>query len=232
MQQKTDISELENLLRPNGLLILGAFDASDQEAVFFGDEQPDDRQIILVGNAGSSIWPAFTASPENGDGLPHPLDRWSRRIGTAVAAELDARVVFPFEGPPYPAFLNWTERSGQAFPSPLSMFIHGEYGLWHAYRFALLLPGTASRFPQGGQAVSPCLSCTGQPCLTACPVDAFTGEAYRVGKCVAYLAGDEHSDCRQAGCGARRACPFEAGFQYRPVHARFHMEAFLLSQIP
>lgn len=185
---------------------------------------------MLVGNAGSSLWPAFTRSPENGDGQPQPMDRWSRRIGTAVAVELGARVVFPFDGPPYPPVLNWAMRSGQAFPSPISMYIHGAFGLWHAYRFALLLPAQATGIASLDVAENPCLSCSRQPCLSACPVGAFTGDEYLVDNCVNYLAADEHSDCRQQGCKARTACPFAPGLQYRPRHARFHMEAFLASQ--
>lgn len=219
----TDISDIDVLLQPYGLVVLGAFD----EAV------PEEQtlQIVLVGNAGSSIWPAFTGSGEYGDDLPHPLDRWSKRVGTAVAKELGADVVFPFEGPPYPPVLDWAGNSGQASPSPISLFIHREYGLWHAYRFVLLLREPLSGSPPALHLDSPCLSCTDQPCLTACPVDAFTVGKYEVDDCVAYLAGDEYSVCRQQGCAARRACPVATDFQYRASHARFHMDAFLASQI-
>jgi len=209
----TDISAIEDLLQPHGLLVLGTLDG-----------------IVLVGNAGSSMWPAFSSSQESSDGLPHPLDRWSRRIGTTVAVELDADVVFPFEGPPYPPVLDWARRAGQAYPSPISLFIHQKYGLWHAYRFALLLRGPPSGFPPVAHVASPCLSCPTQPCLSACPVDAFTGDTYRVDDCVAYLAGDERSECRQRGCSSRRACPIGVELQYQTGHARFHMNAFLAAQ--
>jgi hypothetical protein len=97
---------IEELLRPHGLVILGLL--------------PD---AVLVGNAGSSCWRHFELSAEFMDGQPHPMDRWSRRIGLA-----------------------------------------------------------------------------------------------------------ENSSCRQRGCGARRACPAGVEFHYRASHARFHMEAFLVSQ--
>lgn len=187
-------------------------------------------QIVLIGNAGSSIWDIFCASAEFKDGLPHPMDRWSRRIGTELALETGAEVLFPFDGPPYPPVLDWARQAGQAFPSPVSMSIHGVYGLWHAYRFALLfrdaLCGSASSPPLS----NPCLDCAGRPCLSSCPVDAFSPGEYRLRDCVDYLAADARSDCRQTGCAARRACPFAAGFRYVKPHARFHMEAFLLSQ--
>ncbi len=209
----TDISVIESLVISSGLVVLGVID-----------------EIVLVGNAGSTFWPVFASSHESGDGLPHPLDRWTRRIGTAVAAELNADVVFPFEGPPYPPVLDWARRAGQAYPSPISLFIHQKYGLWHAYRFALLLRGPPSGLPPVSHESSPCLSCPTQPCLSACPVDAFTGNTYRLDDCVNWLAGDAGSECRQHGCSARRACPIGVELHYETGHARFHMNAFLAAQ--
>ena len=208
-----DISVLKQLLEPHGLVVLG---------------KVADR--LLIGNAGSAFWSSFERSPEFEDGQPHPLDRWSERIGRSVAAELDARVVFPFQGPPYPPVLKWASESGQAFPSPISMFIHREYGLWHAYRFVLVFNEPLSELPPVPATESPCLSCPGRPCLDACPVNAFSDSGYRVGDCVEFLAADDSSDCRKAGCGARRACPYRPQFRYRPRHAEFHMTAFLKSQ--
>ena len=213
-----ELSLLEHSLRAYGLLVLGIL------------EESADSQIVLIGNAGSSIWPLFAKSPENQDGLAHPMDRWSKRVGSSIASELEADVIFPFEGPPYPPVLNWTEQAGQAFPSPISMFIHRKYGLWHAYRFALLLKEPLSGAKEPGPGVSPCLSCATQPCLEACPVDAFTSEKYRVGDCVDYLASDTDSPCREQGCTARKACPVAVQNQYDSAHARFHMKAFLAAQ--
>jgi len=255
----TDISEIRSLIEPHGLVILGTLEGVEPEAYSCGNGRPEPGQgsagnaagavlpqakkrrrsavaretpLLLVGNAGSSLWPAFAGSRENSDGLPHPMDRWSKRIGTAVAAELESVAVFPFDGPPYPPVLDWAKQAGQAYPSPISMFIHGKYGLWHAYRFALLLRGPLSGIPPSAPEVQPCLSCAEQPCLSACPVDAFADDRYLVDDCVAYLAASEHSDCRQSGCRARRACPFGVEFHYQAGHARFHMNAFLVSQRP
>ncbi|NCF62022.1 MAG: hypothetical protein GWP58_04150 [Gammaproteobacteria bacterium] len=208
-----DISVLRQLLEAHGLVVLGEF---------------SDR--LLVGNAGSAFWSCFERSPEFLDNQPHPLDRWSQRIGRSVAAELNARVVFPFQGPPYPPVLKWASESGQAFQSPISMYIHREYGLWHAYRFILVFPEPLSGLPPLPATESPCLSCPDQPCLDACPVNAFSDGGYRVGDCVDFLAVNESSGCRKAGCEARRACPVAMQYQYLPRHAQFHMDAFLKSQ--
>lgn len=208
-----DRATIERLLEPHGLVIIAVL-----------------KELVLIGNAGSSIWHAFEASPEFADGRPDPMDRWSRRIGLAVAAELDAQAVFPFEGPPYPPFLEWAKSAGSAFPSPIAMFIHPDYGLWHAYRFALRLNVPFSDQPPADPARSPCLSCRDQPCLSACPVDAFSEASYHVDRCVGFLHADDTSDCTRRGCAARRACPVAKPFHYLPAQARFHMEAFLRAQ--
>jgi ferredoxin len=226
----TDVPAVNELLQDHGLLVLGAVEAIVPAEFLPGGDRPAGRHLVLAGNAGSTIWPAFERSPEKHDGLPHPMDRWSRRIGTDIACELDAGVIFPFEGPPYPPVLDWARQSGQAFPSPISMFIHGQYGLWHAYRFVLVFSQPVEEPFHATQSRHPCLSCATQACLSACPVDAFTPDHYRVKDCVSYLADTEISDCRQYGCNARRACPVAAEFHYRPGQARFHMQAFLESQ--
>jgi hypothetical protein len=225
----SDISELAKLLEPHGLVMLAVLDGTGIEGLPAPGNESKTRQLLLVGNAGSSVWPAFTESPEYGDDLPDSLDRWSRRIAEQIAGRIGGTAIFPWEGPPYPPFLAWAGLGERVFSSPLSMFIHSEYGLWHAYRFALVLPGRHAG-PEGVQSsASPCLSCTSQPCLDACPVDAFDGKTYAVHQCIDFLQADPHSACRQQGCGARRACPVGKSFTYLPDHARFHMDAFVKS---
>lgn len=217
----TDISEIQDLLRPHGLVVLGVVDPSDSD---------QDSSLLLAGNTGSDMWSVFVESAEFADADPDPLDRWSRRVGETVAVKLGAEVLFPFEGPPYPPFLKWAQQTGRAFPSPLSMFIHRDHGLWHAYRFALRLRITPARGPVYPADASPCLSCIAQPCLDACPVEAFSTGAYRVDDCLAYLAESANSVCRKTGCRARRACPVAVENQYRSEHAQYHMEAFVHSE--
>lgn len=227
----TDISDIETLLDPYGLVILAIGDMPGTDACASNDVYSGTRQMVLAGNAGSAMWGTFSDSPEYHDGRPDPLDRWSRRVGTDVASGLDARVVFPFEGPPWPPVLEWARRTGAVFPSPISMFIHSGYGLWHAYRFALLFDKPLPGVEPAPSRENPCLSCETRPCLSACPVDAFTGKVYRVDDCVAYLSADRDSNCRRTGCAARTACPFAVEFRYGGEHAGFHMAAFLEAQL-
>ena len=216
----TDRSSLDKLLDRYGLVVLGVIDIPGPSR---------ESALVLVGNAGSAMWSSFIEAPEFFDGGPNPLDRWTRRVGSAVASKLGAEVVFPFDGPPYPPFLEWARQTGQAFPSPLSMFIHGDHGLWHAYRFALKMTEAPAGRAFESAHTSPCLSCPSQPCLEACPVSAFSTGEYQVDACMAYLTEHTDSSCREVGCKARRACPVGAGNQYEPAHARFHMDAFVRS---
>lgn len=182
--------------------------------------------IVLVGNIGSSLWPVFSVSPEFSDGRPDPLDRWSRRVGAALAEHLGAGVVYPFDGPPYWPFQSWAGRCGETAVSPLAVLIHARFGLWHAYRFALVfaeLPATGTvRLDVG----SPCLGCTAKPCLDACPVGAFGDRGYDLEACVAHLHGAQ-AVCPDQGCLARRACPVGTRYTYVAEQRRFHMDAFM-----
>lgn len=209
-----DRSDIGRLLEPHGLAVLG--------------ELPS---IVLIGNIGSAIWKPFRQSVEYLDGEPHPMDRWTRRIGLQVADALGAHAVFPFEGPPYPPFLNWAGQTGRVSPSPISMYIHHEHGLWHAYRFALIVPGQQPVAETRTVPASPCLTCTSQPCLESCPVGAFTPGDFRVGDCVGFLASEPAPACLTSGCASRRACPVSSPKRYREEQAEFHMQSFLNDMI-
>jgi ferredoxin len=223
-------SSLHKLLKPYGLLLLGSLRVSPEDQVPDVAENCPAGQLLMIGNGGSSLWPAFGQSPEYRDGKADPLDRWSRRVADELARVLAGRAIFPFDGPPYPPFLSWAQKAGQVAPSRISMFIHAQFGLWHAYRFALALAEPLESLPQVSEFISPCLDCEKKPCLEACPVQAFTGKTYRVDQCMEYLATDTESACRQSGCEARRACPFAREFTYQAAHARFHMDAFVRSR--
>ena len=65
-------------------------------------------------------------------------------------------------------------------PSPLGILMHPEYGLWHAYRGALLFDVEISiQVPH--EPIHLCDLCIGKPCLKSCPVDAYSdaGFAYQ-----------------------------------------------------
>jgi hypothetical protein len=224
-------TRLRSLLQPFGLLLIGSLKIDhDDHIPDIADELPA-RQVLLIGNGGSSFWPVFSQSSEYQDGMSDPLDRWSRRVGRTLADKMGGRAIYPFEGPPHPPFLSWAAKTGKVVSSRLALFIHERFGLWHAYRFALAISQTHEQETSGAEIESPCLSCQDQPCLEACPVDAFANQSYQADLCMDYLLGDATSACRDQGCAARRACPVGKSFAYLPVHAKFHMDAYVKPHI-
>ena len=204
-----------NVIRRASFMPLGWFEPAP------GDGVPgQSRFVILIGNAGPDMFRRFSRARGTGS-----LDRWTKTAVDALAADLDADAVYPFEKP-YPPFLAWARRGGAGHVSPLGLNIHSTYGLWHAYRAALLFP-VAFDLPRQSPGAHPCETCIAKPCLSACPVNAFSGSAYDVGTCASHLRTTAGANCMEGGCLARRACPVGQGFAYRPEQMRFHMTAFL-----
>jgi ferredoxin len=188
--------------------------------------------IVLLGFTGSLQWAVFKNSPEAGDGLPHPLDRWSRRAVSSLARELGALEFYPSGTPAAPVpFQRLAFRSEPVHQSPIGLLIHPTWGLWHAYRGALGLPDRIE-LPNVPPSAHPCSSCQAKPCLSSCPVNAFRPRSFDLNACVNHVLSDAGSDCRENGCRARRACPVGAEFRYLPDQTRFHMHAFLRAGAP
>ena len=192
---------------------------------------PDDRvplageTCVLVGNVGRSFWRTFQGGRRAGK---NPLEDWTHNVLTRVATDLDAKVLFPFDGPPYLPFQKWARRAEPVYPSPIGPLIHAKYGLWHAYRGMLVFTAKFA-VPPLALGHSPCDDCRDKPCLTTCPVDAFEVASYKVRSCTQHISSDQGLDCMVRGCLARRACPVGQEYVYEPEQAEFHMLAFLNS---
>ena len=197
-----------NRIRRESFTPLGWFAPSDMENTAF---------VILIGNAGPQMFQRFA---QEGGGS---LDDWTRAIVEPMAVDLDARAMFPFDVPHLP-FLSWARRGGAGHVSPLGLNIHPTYGLWHAYRAALLFP-VAFDLPHASIGAHPCETCVAKPCLDACPVQAFDGKDYNISACGAHVNTGANS-CMDGGCLARLSCPVGVQYQYAKPQAQFHMKAF------
>jgi hypothetical protein len=133
------LNELVAKLEPAGLYLRGVLRLTTEEIESLEIDSYEEISIALVGNIGSSYWPVFSQSSEYKDGQPDPLDRWSKRVAEQVAKEIGASAIYPFEGPPYFPFQQWARRAEALSQSPLGLMIHPQYGLWHSYRFGLLM---------------------------------------------------------------------------------------------
>lgn len=209
-------------LRPAGLVCLGGFVPRPDDGVPAGSGLADGGCLLLVGNAGPAMWDCFRAAT---GAVGASLDDWTRAAIDPLAVTLAAAAFYPFAGPPYLPFQRWAERSGAAFASPLGLAIHPQFGLWHAYRAALLFDKAVDGIVPA-VASSPCESCAERPCLRACPVGAFTADGYDVPVCRGHLEREEGAACREGGCLARHACPVGRAYTYAPEQATFHMAAF------
>ena len=209
-----------------GLASRGAFHVDMDDGVPpFGGGAPA-ATLVLVGNTGPGMWAVFAASDEANDGAPDALDRWSRRVVSRLAKSLGGAAHFPFGGPPYLPFIRWAQRAGPVYPSPIGPLVHPDYGLWHAYRGAIAFRKILDLPPRDDRA-NPCETCTERPCLSSCPVGAFSADGYDVERCVTHIAGRSGTACLETGCLARHACPVGRDAAYAAPQAAFHMRAFL-----
>ena len=199
---------LAEMLAPHGLIPRGALrlDPAESRAL-------NAKFLYLIGHAGSSIWPHFTDwLQEQEQALETPLDAWSEHVITPIAAALGGRAIFPSQRPHFP-FQQWAMRAEGLKPSPLGILIHPVYGLWHVFRGAIVFEDEI--LIQAPQRQShPCDLCAGKPCLSACPVNAFSPGGYDVQACKTHLGSGVGHDCMDSGCRARLACPVGSEFRY------------------
>jgi ferredoxin-like protein FixX len=201
-------------LTPTGMAARGGFNP--------GDAQPA-AGIVIVGNIGGAMWPNFRLAEQPVD---DPLDHWTRSVLAPIAAKLGATLLHPSDRP-YQPFQRWAQQADDVWPSPLGLLVHAEYGLWHAYRGALLFPDPIEGLPPTGAVESPCVTCADQPCLQACPVNAFTGDGYDADGCRTHVRSNNDPRCSELGCAARLACPLGTEHRYGYDQMQFHMRAFV-----
>jgi hypothetical protein len=224
------IEDLEKALDRLGLRIRGGFPVTDDLATADGipEVAPGHpaRYLLLVGNAGPAMHRVFFETMGSAPSGRHPLDTWTSGVIEPLAASMGAHALFPFGGPPWFPFQRWAARAEGLKASPLGILIHPEYGLWHAYRAALLFDRSIGG-PDPQSLGFPCESCAERPCLATCPVGAISSQGYEVDRCATHVGSAAGENCRLAGCIARRACPVGRGFEYSANALQFHMKAFL-----
>ncbi|AXS42336.1 hypothetical protein D1F64_00670 [Breoghania sp. L-A4] len=222
----SDATRLSKRLAGAGFLALGGFHPRADDSVPAQGGAPA-RTLLLIGNAGPALWQRFSASPEYADGAGNPLDRFTRRVLSAIAAHFGFTPLFPFDGPPYHPFQGWALRAGGFSRAPMGVLAHEIYGPWAAFRAAFVSTERFGTFRMNGVA-GPCESCTEKPCIAACPAGALTPTAYDVPLCHARLMRDHAGDAGCIlGCMARLACPHGAEFTQTPEQARHHMRSFV-----
>ncbi len=183
------------------------------------------RTDIAVGSAGEAFWNAVSASREWTENHDDPIDRYTaRQINSLLRADKGEEAIYPFDGDA-PNFVRlWPATFPQLAGSQLGPMIHPIYGLWMAARAHIILPEAYFKFEQA-PAFAPCESCEDKPCLSACPVGAFSAsKPYNHLACAAYLKQDPA--CFSVGCDARAACPYGQSWQLPKDQAQYHQSRF------
>jgi hypothetical protein len=217
------IEDIRAALSPHGISVRGVvhFDGDGPEMVSGAQA----RTVVLLGNIGGSIWPAFSAwHSKRGRDVANPLDAWSVDIIRPVAQSLGGQAYFPSEKPWQP-FQQWAMRGEGLKASPLGVLIHPHYGLWHGYRGAI---GFAERIGESSIPFErhPCDDCVEKPCLATCPADAVRATVFDVPACRSHIRSPAgKAGCMLSGCIARNACPIGVEHRYPLEQLQFHMAA-------
>ncbi|TPL00080.1 MULTISPECIES: 4Fe-4S dicluster domain-containing protein [unclassified Mesorhizobium] len=219
------VEEIAAVLAASGLILRGGFSFGDDAVAPAGPSGAPAKSMLLVGQAGAAPWPHFQRwLRQRTRGVANPLDTWSREVIGAVAQGCGARAVSPSDRP-YLPFQQWAMRAEGLKPSPLGILMHPTYGLWHAYRGALLFEDEIS-LPEAHEPIHLCDICVEKPCLKSCPVDAYSGQGFAHEACLDHVRGSRGEPCRAGGCLDRNACPYGTSYRYPPEVQAFHMTAF------
>ncbi len=214
---------IDTELAGTGLFVRGAFHPEPEDGVRALADGCAAQTAVLVGNAGKGMWRAFRRDvPEIGG--KDPLDIWVDAHLERAAAAVGAELVFATRKP-WPPIQRWALKAGGVFQSPIGILIHPEYGLWHVYRAAFLFADRLQLPEAAAARTSPCDSCAEKPCLTTCPVDAFTPGGFEALACVGHVESRKGKACAAGGCLARRACPVGRSHAYVAEQGAFHMAA-------
>ncbi|TWB61745.1 ferredoxin [Rhizobium sp. ERR 922] len=221
--------QLRAALRVHGVFVRGSLSFHEGEGPLLTDGTPA-RSVILLGNIGGSIWPAFSKwldMPVNRT-RKNPLDDWSKAIIRPVASRLGATAYFPSDTPWQP-FQRWAMQAEGLKTSPLGILIHPNYGLWHGYRGALGFADALEGMEVSPFSPHPCDLCVEKPCLAACPVGAIAAAGFDLSGCRSHLRTPQGQvGCMAGGCLARNACPVGANYRYPAEQLAFHMAALQL----
>ncbi|WP_378950386.1 hypothetical protein [Mesorhizobium sp. ANAO-SY3R2] len=219
------LEDISAALAGHGLIQRGGFAFGEADDAPPGPSGLPARSVLLVGQAGAAPWPHFQRWRKTQPAeLQNPLDSWSREVIGAVAQKFGACAVSPSDRP-YMPFQQWARRAERLKPSPLGILMHSEYGLWHAYRGALLFD-VEIPFQVPHEPIHLCDLCPGKPCLKACPVDAYTETGFAYQACLGHVRGPQGGACRGGGCLDRNACPYGAAYRYPADVQAFHMASF------
>ena len=185
------------------------------------------RRLLLLAHGGRQLWQMVTTTADRSS---DPIDDFSRQ---RVQYVIDHYLQSPAHIWLYPGdLLLPLQQLGAAVgwqqTSPLGLGIHPHYGLWFAYRAALLVDAElpVTEFAQASHSV--CEQCGEKPCITTCPAAAVSeNQAFALTACADYRLS-ESSPCADR-CLARLACPVGEQYRYSDEQLQYHYQRSLAS---
>lgn len=217
MDANNSISMATAFLEEKGLNLFGVLDISDLpleiKRLFSTDiELSQYKRLIVMGNGGGKIWESLSSNHAETD---NPIDTFSLQILELFCRrylpEAKNQILYPSEKHIIPLqrigiHLGWSS------PSPLGIGISNKYGLWWAFRGALLT--SAELKPTTlNKTSSPCDECLDKPCITHCPGSAVSDDqAFNIPACFNHRA-KSNSSCLDR-CLSRNACPIHQNNTY------------------
>jgi epoxyqueuosine reductase len=168
------------------------------------------RQLILFGHGGKAMWDAMQATGIRSD---DPIDDFSvSQVERWFAEQFAGRnflMVYPGDTPV--GLQSLGRLAGWHHASPFMVGVNETWGTWYAYR-VVMLADTAIEptLPIPGE--SPCVSCVGRPCVSACLGRSMNEGAFSLEKCIAYRRLPS-SRCKTT-CVARTSCPVGSEHRY------------------
>lgn len=201
-------------------------DSAKRSLAPFALTRSDNCHIILIGHGGKALWSALSMKAGR---ETDPIDRHSREAAVRFAEQVlvpsQYQLIYPGQEPV--ALQQMGALAGWHNPSPLGLGINPDWGLWYAYRAALLTDAPLPEIAEP-QANSPCHHCEERSCLSACPAQALAvGEPIDMARCGCYrLAPD--SACADR-CLARIECPVAPEHRYTLEQIQYHYRLSLES---
>lgn len=181
----------------------------------------DFSRLLLLGHGGRRLWEAAQTAVSSP--IPDPIDTFSwEKTAVFLRDYLNSPPHFRlYPDTSYPVPLGRLgELAGWSQPSPLGIGISPVYGLWFAYRTAVLLdaplPITVAEYGR-----RPCDSCEAKPCVGGCPATAVhPTQPIHFPACARHRLAPT-SPCADQ-CLARLACPIAPQHRYTPQQISYH----------
>ncbi|WP_052761017.1 hypothetical protein [Sedimenticola thiotaurini] len=191
--------------------------ADNLAASYKAESRP--KRVILIGNGGRALWESI---PDSRWQQTDPIDQYSydaaEQFARRVAAGYSYQIIYPGDSPvPLQQLGSIT---GWHTPSPLGIGINPQWGLWFAYRAALLTDAPLPEIVQPAPA-SPCSSCREKPCISLCPAGALAADSViDMNRCARHRL-TPRSNCANR-CLARLGCPVAAEQRYTLEQIEYH----------